>query len=202
MRKRGRLMMLVSGLLVGSLAFAAPAQATENPPPPKDSHLIGSGSGSVAATLSSSEVAVTYGDGSTGFFGGTVTVTPQAATNGRACTTVSVWRYGTNSVHQELWRYTMTDQWCWDTVRHRNLSIGTPAKISGRVASFASALGWSYKGILNQRITDYYGDKWVYDAWTQGEFDLCPPRIICIEHRYPELTLYLYGDGHYDALWV
>lgn len=201
MRRKRTVIGMLAGVLVSSLAFAAPAQAVQNPPAPKGGHLITSGSGTLATTVSSAEVPVTLADGSSGFGGGTVTITPEALTNGRRCSTASVWEYATNVTHTKLWQYTQTDQWCWDTGTHRVVSVGNPAKIAGTVTTFAAALGWSYAGVLNQRVSDYYGDHWVYDVWSQGHFDYCPPRVICVQHSYPQLTLYLYGDGHYDAFW-
>lgn len=116
-----------------------------------------------------------------------------------SCKSANVWTYLKNHTGQEVWRYTMSDSWCWRS--GAVMSAASPANIEGKVYSWAGAIGWQFNGTISQRVVDLYGNRSVYQSNAQGKFSFCPPRVLCAETHYPSLTLNMYNDGHFDAIW-
>lgn len=96
----------------------------------------------------------------------------------------------------DLWYFRDTVTWCWNGTKV--LSIGPPTT-TVKVYSWASALGWEYNGIEDSAQWDYYHDKWVYATYRQGKFSFCPPRIFCVQTKYPWMYQYTYGSGAFGS---
>jgi hypothetical protein len=99
---------------------------------------------------------------------------------------------GLNVAGASVWRYAMRIDWCFAGSRVVSIS---PPQIRGHVYAWAAALGWSYRGVQSQAQWDFFGDGWVYRNFSQGKFELCPPRFWCIQTRYPWIYIDSYGNG-------
>ncbi|MFD1936678.1 MULTISPECIES: hypothetical protein [Nonomuraea] len=114
------------------------------------------------------------------------------------CNAAWVTVYMNNVSGSTIWRYRQQVDWCSNGSQVTSIS---PAQISGYVYGWAAALGWSYEGVRNNAQWDYYGNRWVYRTYTQGAFHYCPPRVICVQKVYPNITIDTYGNGNWDYYW-
>jgi hypothetical protein len=220
MRRRKIRSLLVAGFagLTLAAALTPPANASTGPTPPPPVGVkaaAGSLQGDTTTTLPS--VPVTDPSGNTTYVGTTISVAPItpdainalpdappvtadviAASTG--CSSYWVEEYAKNVTHSTIWYYLQKEYTCYNG--SRITYIWNPAQISGKVYAWAQADGWSYIGILNKNVWDYYGNHWVWAAWTQGSFKYCPYHLgYCPQNPTPQLEMYLYGDGHADYFW-
>jgi hypothetical protein len=102
--------------------------------------------------------------------------------------------WSTNALGWTIWNWKNTVHWCWSN--GKVVSIDPPVT-TVQVHDWAAADGWEYKGIQDSAQWDYYHDRWVYSTYRQGHFSFCPPRIFCVQSKYPWVYIYTYGSGHY-----
>lgn len=112
---------------------------------------------------------------------------------GTACRSAWEQIWMKNVTGANIFTYKTTVTWCYSGGKVQSVS---PAQIYGYVYGWAAALGWSYEGVRSNSQWDYYGDRWVYRTYTQGAFRYCPPRIICIQSKYPYAYVDTYGNGN------
>lgn len=216
--RRRMISSLMTGIAGTTLAatLASPVHAAPpTPPPPSGAGAAVSLKGDTSKTLP--PVTVTDPSGNTTIVGATVsvapitptaindlagaegapTVTPDVIAASTGCSTYWVQRSAANVSHSTVWTYKETEYACYNG--GRVTYIWGVAQISGKVYAWAQALGWAYIGILNKNVWDYYGNHWVYAAWTQGSFKYCPYHLgYCPQNPTPQLEMYIYGDGHAD----
>jgi hypothetical protein len=104
----------------------------------------------------------------------------------------SIWTK--NALGWTIWSWKNTVHWCWSG--GKVVAIDPPVT-TVQIHDWAAADGWEYKGIQDSAQWDYYHDKWVYSTYRQGHFSFCPPRIFCLQSKYPWVYIYTYGSGGY-----
>lgn len=102
--------------------------------------------------------------------------------------------WATNALGWTIWSWKNTVHWCWSGGKVVSID---PPMTTVSIHDWAAADGWEYKGIEDSAQWDYYHDKWVYSTYRQGHFSFCPPRIFCVQSKYPWVYIYTYGSGHY-----
>ena len=109
------------------------------------------------------------------------------------CGTYWVTIYSYNGMHQVMWSYRMTVPWCWTTgVRIWRLSVPYTSVSIGLIANIG---GWEFDGV--QSVSQYQLDPTPHRdrSQTQAKFGLCPPRLFCLYHLYPHLTMDVTDHG-------
>ena len=94
---------------------------------------------------------------------------------------------GNNSFGVALWTYTQRIDWCWD---------GTWVTSYAYRSRWGTTHypGWQFNGHIDGSTAGGVGYTQYY-AFTQGEFALCGPVIGCVQHAYPYIHLWGYGNG-------
>ncbi len=107
-----------------------------------------------------------------------------------------------NRIGKRLWSYEQEDRWCYDLKTYKIYSIQDPQRVGAYLSTLGKSTGWKYSGERSKWVRDYFGNKWVYQAWVEGEFEFCPIRVpVCVQSKYPQLNLYMYADAHYEWWW-
>lgn len=115
-------------------------------------------------------------------------------------TTGSIWCswywiaiYSKNITGAKLWQFNMRTDYCWNDLTGMVVSHHTG--VHPVVYSWASFLGWDYKGTTEVSAWRPFGDNSAVRTYAQGHFAFCPPRIWCVQTRYPYAYIDVYGTG-------
>lgn len=110
-----------------------------------------------------------------------------------------VWAYVDmlNITRSRLWRFQVSKYFCWNGTR---VTRADAPVVSPTITTLGTVTGWDYVGI-NAEFDRYYQlGKSAYGghhSYRQGRFKYCPPRVVCLQNKYPYVNLW----GHYNGTW-
>jgi len=100
---------------------------------------------------------------------------------------VSILYEGPFPWYLNMWRYSMRQGRCWNGQKITSLYHFK------RWSEYA-AYTWEFVGHVDFAKSGCAGCFAAY-KFTQGHYKNCPPKIVCVEHRYPWLELTVKGNG-------
>jgi hypothetical protein len=109
------------------------------------------------------------------------------------CSWIEGWVYTTNLTGAKVWQFTVHTDYCWNQGTGTVVSHHTAAHPT--VYTWASVLGWDYAGTTEVSSWKPFGNNTAVRTYAQGHFDYCPPRIWCVQTKYPYIYLDVYGTG-------
>jgi hypothetical protein len=115
------------------------------------------------------------------------------ATGTTWCSWIEGWVYTKNVTGSKIWQFTMRTDYCWND--GTGLVVSHHTSVQPTIYTWASALGWEYKGTTEVTSWRPFGNATAVRTYAQGHFDFCPPRIWCVQTRYPYIYLDVYGTG-------
>jgi hypothetical protein len=117
-----------------------------------------------------------------------------AATIGATwCSWIEGWVYATNLTGDKIWKLTVRTDYCWNTGTGTVVSHHTT--VHPTVYTWAGVMGWDYKGTTEVSSWRPFGNNTAIRTYAQGHFAYCPPRIWCVQSKYPYVYLDVYGTG-------
>jgi hypothetical protein len=114
-------------------------------------------------------------------------------TSGIWCRWIEGWVWTENVTGAKVWQFKVHTDFCWNAATGRVVSHKTT--VHPTVYTWASALGWQYRGTTEVSAWRPFGDDTAVRTYAQGHFDFCPPRIWCVQTKYPYVYLDVYGTG-------
>jgi hypothetical protein len=109
------------------------------------------------------------------------------------CSWIEGWVYTKNITGSKIWQFKMHTDYCWND--GTGLIVSHHTSVHPTIYTWASALGWEYKGTTEVTSWRPFGNNTAVRTYAQGHFDFCPPRIWCVQTRYPYIYLDVYGTG-------
>jgi hypothetical protein len=103
-----------------------------------------------------------------------------------SCTSRQTSRLGYSRAGIRLWGYFQKIDWCWNGT---TITSKSPTKW-GEVYT----LFWEFKGHKDSSESGGVGSS-SYRSWTQGEFALCAPYILCAQYSYPWIEMTVFSGG-------
>jgi hypothetical protein len=106
------------------------------------------------------------------------------------------------------WSFHVRVRWCYDG---RSVTSADEPEVWGTVTASGRTLGWSYKpdgevvaprediAFMGPVGPEGYPEHWGYKIHVRGTFDNCPPRLVCVQEKHPEITFRIFGDGTHRA---
>jgi hypothetical protein len=117
-----------------------------------------------------------------------------ASTSGATwCSWLEGWVYSTNVTGAKIWQFKMHTDYCWND--GTGLIVSHHTTVHPTVYTWASVLGWDYEGTTEVSSWRPFGNSTAVRTYAQGHFDYCPPRIWCVQTKYPYIYLDVYGTG-------
>jgi hypothetical protein len=98
-----------------------------------------------------------------------------------------------NVTGAKIWQFNMRTDYCWNDATGMVVSHHTA--VHPVIYSWASFLGWEYKGTTEVSAWRPFGDASAVRTYAQGHFSFCPPRIWCVQTKYPYAYIDVYGTG-------
>jgi hypothetical protein len=119
----------------------------------------------------------------------------RAATTSGAilCSWFALYIYAENITGAKIWQFEIRTDYCWNDGTDRIVSHKTTTHPT--VYTWASVMGWEFKGTTEISAWRPFGDNTAIRTYAQGHFDYCPPRIWCVQTKYPYAYLDVYGTG-------
>jgi hypothetical protein len=109
------------------------------------------------------------------------------------CSWIEGWVYAMNVTGAKVWQFTVRTDYCWNEGNATIVSHHTSAHPT--VYTWASVLGWDYAGTTEISSWRPFGNNSAVRTYAQGHFDYCPPRIWCVQTKFPYIYLDVYGTG-------
>jgi hypothetical protein len=109
------------------------------------------------------------------------------------CSWIEGWVYTKNITGSKIWQFKVHTDYCWND--GTGLIVSHHTTVHPKVYTWASAMGWEYKGTTEVSSWKPFGNNTAVRTYAQGHFDYCPPRIWCVQTRYPYVYLDVYGTG-------
>lgn len=109
------------------------------------------------------------------------------------CSWIEGWVYTKNITGSKIWQFKMHTDYCWND--GTGLIVSHHSTVHPTIYTWASALGWEYKGTTEVSSWRPFANNTAVRTYAQGHFDFCPPRIWCVQTRYPYVYLDVYGSG-------
>jgi hypothetical protein len=109
------------------------------------------------------------------------------------CSWFALFIYSENVTGAKIWQYEIRTDYCWNDGTGRIVSHKTT--VHPTIYTWASLLGWEFKGNTEISAWRPFGDNTAVRTYAQGHFDFCPPRIWCVQSKYPYAYLDVYGTG-------
>jgi hypothetical protein len=126
----------------------------------------------------------------------TATVADRQAASSYApilCSWFAIYIYAKNFSGAKIWQFEIRTDYCRNSGTARIVSHKTT--VHPTVYTWASVLGWQYKGTTEVSSWEPFDNSSAVRTYAQGHFDYCPPRIWCVQSKYPYAYLDVYGTG-------
>lgn len=117
----------------------------------------------------------------------------QPASGAIWCSWIEGYVWMENVTRSKIWQFQMHTDYCWND--GTGLIVSHYSAVQPKVYTWASAMGWTYRGTTEKSWWRPFGNNTAVRTYAQGHFDYCPPRIWCVQTRYPYMYLDVYGTG-------
>jgi len=109
------------------------------------------------------------------------------------CSWIEGWVWSKNVTGAKIWQFKLHTDYCWND--GTGLIVSHHSTVQPTVYTWAGAIGWTYRGTTEKSAWRPFGNNKAVRTYAQGHFDYCPPRIWCVQSKYPYVYLDVYGTG-------